>query len=203
MHSTGRHERWLACGVVVLFHVLLGWIGLRAARVPVVAPARDALQVVWIQPRAVKPAQPRVAARSPAHIDPPRIAREPVAERARVVMRQQASPVPEADVAPDMSAVFIEQGRQWAAAQAPIDFSTQRSLGERNNPLPTTPGRFRMRPPPSPHAVLQKIGAMINGPNYAAGPCPQIEKNVAALAARGETLLLAEEVRRQRVNCAP
>ena len=206
MQSTGKYERLVACGAVVLFHVLLGWFGLRASRVTVAEPARDALQVVWIQPRTapVMPT-PRLTKRSSSDIEPSRVARErrSAAQRPDVATPQEASPVAETDAGTDMTAVFIEQGKQWAAAQAPIEFSAQRKLGERNNPLPATAsGRFRMRPPPSPHAVLQKIGAMFGGADYAAGPCPQIEQNIAALAARGESLLLAEELRRERANCA-
>jgi hypothetical protein len=204
MDSTGKFERFVACGVVVGFHLLLGWLGLRAARIDVVEPAADALQVTWIEARPAPVATPR--ATTPARVDKtdqapeqPAIARRPEV----AVQPDVAQAIQQADNDTGMAAVFIEQGRQWAAAQAPVDFSAERSLVEWSNPLRgTPPERFRMRRPLNPKAIVDAIGVLMGGADHAAGPCPGIRQNIAALGTGGDALLLQEALRRERAECS-
>lgn len=193
------HEgRLLSAGAAIACHVGLGWWLLNPAPQRVAQPPEPALQVIWIEPAA--PAAPlsvpppnqatrlpvaRIQARSPAAF--------PLAAHhdAEATVPQANLPAPEA---------LLEQGLRWARGQheAP-DFHPDPL---RSAPAgASAPGRFAMRDPLSPQAVVRAIGALIGGPDYEADPCPRIRRNLAGLGPAGDSELMREEIRRLQSLC--
>lgn len=99
-----------------------------------------------------------------------------------------------------MSAVYLQQARQWARQQAPVQLASSDALAGRASDLPgRATDRFRMAEPRSVADVVDAIGqAFGNGPH----PCIRNRQDVAAYATGGDELALqmALDVERQ---CRP
>ena len=197
-------ERVVACVVVLGAHLLFWWALTRATAVFVAVDTdadTDALQVTWIDP---PPAAPIVAAVATDATPSPPSRSHP----RKPVLLAPATPASIRD-APDaapraaMSAVFIEQGRQWIEAQADRAGFARDPLANRSARVP---GRqadsFRMRKPISPQAVVNAVGSYLFAPpGYTTDPCAQINANIAGLGPGGDGALLQEELRRKRAYC--
>ena len=194
------HEaRLLSAGVAIACHVGLGWWLLSPAPQRVAQLPEPALQVVWIEPAAPAPPlsvpPPDQVSRLPA----PRPEVRPRAPDPLPLVRDAETTVPqEADLPP--APELLEQGLQWARGQheAP-DFVPDPLRSARAGAV--APGRFAMRDPLTPEAVLQRIGTLIGGSDYEASPCPRIRRNLAALGPAGDSELMREEIRRLQSLC--
>lgn len=199
--ARGRdHEaRLLSAGVAIACHVGLGWWLLSPASQRVVQPTETALQVIWIEP---------AAAAASLSVPPPSQAAGVSAVRPRTRSMAPVPPAsdPDAEAAlpqeADLptAAALLEQGLQWAREQqqAP-DFIPDPLRSARAGA--SDPGRFAMRDPLTPAAVLRAIGTLVGGADYEADPCPRIRRNLAALGPAGDSELMREEIRRLQSLC--
>jgi hypothetical protein len=194
--------RALAWGLVVVVHVALLWWLARPVEWPV--PSEPVvLQLHWIErPVPMRPAltpDPPAAARQPRLTG---VVPLPDASRGETAMTPEPlEPVSGSKDRP-MSAVFLEQGRRWAADAAPVGEFRRNPLAAREDlvGLPKA-DRFRMRVQVTPERVLQKVGVLFGGAGYTTDPCPRVRRNLANLATGGERELVEEEVRRLRQLC--
>jgi len=194
------HEaRLLSAGVAVACHVGLGWWLLNPAPQRIAPPPEPALQVIWLEPAT--PA-------APLSVPPPARAPGVSAVRAEVRVPSPAPQVPERgeeaaipqEAHLPAAAALLEQGLQWARAQqAAPDFVPDPLRSARTGA--SDPGRFAMRDPLTPAAVLRAIGTLVGGPDYEADPCPRIRRNLAALGPAGDSELMREEIRRLQSLC--
>lgn len=98
--------------------------------------------------------------------------------------------------------MFLEQGRRWAAEQAPaIDFQRDPFAAREDLVGSTQAEQFRMREPMTVAKVARGIGTLFAGPDYTTDPCPRIRGNLANLNTGGDRALVDEEVRRLRRLC--
>jgi hypothetical protein len=197
MSPTGKFdgERIGASLAVLGVHLAFWWILTHATTVFVPSGAtEDALQVTWIDP---SPAPVVASAPAPSSIVRSPHVKVPLAAPSASVQDASAAKVPIS-----MSAVFIDQGKRWAEAQARGDGFGRDPPARRN---PALPGRqadtFRMRDPVSPLAVLRSIGKAFAGADYSTDPCPRIHENIAGLTPGGDGERLQEELRRQHAYC--
>lgn len=187
-----------ALAVAILLHAVAGWLVLqaRSGRGDASAEA-GVLQITWIvRPTPSRPLEP-----------PPESTRErraPQREEAsairqpETIARDAAMPEPSRP----LSAVFLEQGRQLARAQAGTHDFVQDPFANRRHALSDVGGgRFRMKEPMSAAKVVAGIGQLFGGAGYETDPCPRIRRNIAALGPGGDSELLQEEFRRQRQFC--
>lgn len=187
-----------ALAIAILLHSVAGWLVLqaRSGRGDASAEA-GVLQITWIErPAPSRPLEP-----------PPESTRErrtPLREDAPAIRQPEA--VVHGDAVPEpsrpLSAVFLEQGRQLARAQAGAHDFVQDPFANRRHALSDAGGgRFRMREPMSAAKVVAGIGQLFGGAGYEIDPCPRIRRNIAALGTGGDSELLQEEFRRQRQFC--
>lgn len=201
MRNDHASDRSVAAIAVVGVHLALGWwLFAQAPPAPRRAP-ETGLRIHWIEPApptAVPEPEPR-AEREPE--SPAPAATAPAAPPARAMTVVELPPPPRAEAAAAPAAhALLEQGRDWAGAQAGThDF--RRDPLRPAGPPARAPERFRMTPPPSPAQVLESIGQMVNGPGYEADPCPRVRRNLAGLAPGGDSALVQEEIRRLRRLC--
>lgn len=194
-------ERAVAWSLVVVVHVSLLWWLARPIEQDV-HPDAGALQIHWIEraapiarvlrPRASPSPPRRQAARAPP---PARSAQLDAALPPGPVSQEVERPQP-------MSAVFIEQGRRWAEAQAPIgDFSRNPFARREDLVAAVKADRFRMREAITPDRVVRQIAVLFGGPGYTTDPCPRVRGNLANLTTGTDRNLVEEEVRRLRRLC--
>ncbi len=205
MHTTGRSQGdgVLAATVALATNALVVW-QLQALLAPPPDAALDdaaaALQVVWIGP------VPRPAAVAVAPIrqqtekagTSPAIARSHEA-RARPDLPASEAPADLTSTRP-MTAVYLQQTRQWARQQGAVQFVGSDALADRAGDLPGRGAtRFRVAEPLSAADVVDAIGkAFGNGPH----PCIRNRQDVAAYATGRDALALemALDIERQ---CRP
>lgn len=201
-------EQIAACVAVIAVHVVLAWWLLRPLA-PFIADPPGALQVHWIErvvPTAaltaldastrIPPSQAKVKA-------PPGTAPVSDEKSAPADTSIDSNPVetPHAKGRP-MSAVFLEQGRRWAAEQVPaIDFKRGPLTDREDLVAINKADQFHMREPMSVARVASGIGKLFGGPDYTTNPCPQIRANLANLNTGGDRALVDEEVRRLKRLC--
>lgn len=199
-------DRVLAWCCVLVAHLLAWWWLTRPQVVPPPGVEADGLDVVWIEPArpvapmppaADVPSQPAASAMAGVHDD--------TVDR-RTEASSASTPIAEAavdpDSAPSLSAVFIDQGREWAQRQHPPDEFARNPLTHRTVPrAEPRRDRFAMREPVTPASVVASIGKLLGGPDYTTDPCPRIRDNIANLATGGPSELLDEELRRDRQLC--
>ena len=103
-----------------------------------------------------------------------------------------------------MTAVFIAQAAQQAAASAPPPTPAD-PFANRPVNLPgeagTTRLRVRMREPRSVARVVEGIGALFGGPGP--DPCAEARANIAALGPGDDRAALEREVDFERRYCRP
>jgi hypothetical protein len=195
-------DRVLAWCCVLIAHVLALWWLTRPHAATQPGIESDGLDVVWVEP-----ARP-VAPTPPADVPPQPAPSATASVQDEVDRRLEApsisTPTAEAviDPAPALSAVFIEQGREWERQQHSADDFARNPLTHRTVPR-AEPRRdsFAMREPVSPASVVASIGKLLNGPDYTTDPCPRIRDNINNLATGGPSELLDEELRRDRQLC--
>lgn len=101
-----------------------------------------------------------------------------------------------------LTAVYVGQVAQWAE-QNPVaiapgpDPLTRRAAGFSKGP----PDRFRMKHQVTPADVAGFVGVLFGGAGYTANPCPEMRRNVNALAQDGDSELLQDELARERSLC--
>jgi len=198
---TGGFDSALAWAVVVAAHAALLWLASQAL-MPQRPPASgDALTLVWLPPpaaeppAAVAPPAPRAQAAAPPRSSPPRA----------VAAAEPDSGLTAVEIAPAAaaSAVAAETSAEPAAApsRAPWDqpAPSPKPFASRPPPLPGQGAqRFRMRPPRSIAATVERIGRLFGG----GGPsdCDETRKNIRDLAVLGAEAV-AQEVEEERRNC--
>ncbi|WP_407352949.1 hypothetical protein [Luteimonas sp. R10] len=191
-------DRALCMILMVALHLALVWWWTRTPPQQQRLP-ETALRVHWIErPPPAATAAPAAPPPTPS----PTVAGTP--SRRALTMTAVEPPPASAPVErgnpPPSARDLLEQGRRWADAQAGgHDFRPDPLRPV--NPAARAPDRFRMRPPPSPAAVVESIGRLLGGPGYTTDPCPQIRRNLAHLAPGGDGELLQEELRRLRQLC--
>ncbi|MEZ0469067.1 hypothetical protein [Luteimonas salinilitoris] len=198
MHQDTAGDRALCMILVVALHFALGWWWWTWAPPEPQHQPETALRIHWIEP---PPRPPDASAPAkPAPRRPPAAAAAP-SRRAMTVVELPPAPGPAEGRKPPPSAHdLLEQGRRWAGTQAGgHDF--RRDPLRPAAPAAQAPERFRMRPPPSPAAVVEHIGRLVGGSGYTTDPCPQVRRNLAGLAPGGDSALLQEELRRLRQLC--
>ncbi|MBF6025191.1 hypothetical protein [Lysobacter niastensis] len=207
MRATGTSQRdhTIAAIIVVVVHLVLAW-GLSRMLRAYYAPVADDAHVTEIQ--FVPRAQPLSAARAAGRP----LAVAPVRERepARAVPNdpKEQRPAPE-NAAPSgtLSAVLLDQARQWAEQQAraeaePVDaFARTHPLA--NDGLRPTRTRFRFREPLSAAAIVNSVGKAFSPPGYEADPCLQNRRNISELAPLGDSAALRHDVEFERRHCRP
>lgn len=190
-----------ALAIAVALHAVFAWLILHSRGDRDDASAeRGALQVAWIErpaPEPSRPAEPPPESPRERNATPPRDAATAPA-RPESVAHGRAAPEPSRP----LSAVFIDQGRQFARTQADAHDFVQDPFANRRHALSDVRGGgFRMREAVTPAKVLAGIGQLFGGPGYETDPCPRIRRNIAALGPGGDSELLQEEFRRQRQFC--
>lgn len=200
---TGKwRDRGIALGVVLAWHILLGWVLVRALRLEPSPNDEDALQIVYVTaPASALPATTH-AGRPPAA----RQQRRPPPESVHAETARLRTPaVPHPVDAPLLSAVFLDQVHTWAQQQAPIDFASHDPLASRPKQLPVAATkRFRMKPQHSPRDLVAAVGGYLFAPKgYNADPCPRNRENIGNLMAGQDSQALQQELDFEREHCRP
>lgn len=204
--TTHRRDGMFAGGLVLAWHVLLGWGLARLLAVPP-APRPQALQVTWIEPRAPlsitrvpPPDKPPTASPAPRRTNEQRRPRTDPA-----VAQLSVQPVAEAAATSQpLPSDLAEQARAWVQAQAPVAIAAADPLTRVRTSLPGRAAhRFRERPPRSPAEMVALVGVMFGGGGP--GPCDEIKDDVAGRAADGATsaVELALTLDFDRSKCRP
>lgn len=200
---TGKwRDHGIALGVVLAWHILLGWVLVRALRIEPSRNDEDALQIVYVTvPASALPSTAHVA-RIPAARQQYRPRPEPV-HAGTANLRASAAPQP-VD-APSLSAVFLDQAHTWAQQQAPIDFASHDPLASRPKQLPVAATkRFRMKPQHSPRDLVAAVGGYLFAPKgYNTDPCPRNRENIGNLMAGQDSQALQQELDFEREHCRP
>lgn len=223
MDATPPREPDVALAAIgtLLVVCLLAAAGPWLLRPDAAGPGRQApLRVVWVVPAPPTilsplplppPASPSPAPAPPIAIaaSPPRMPGVQASARPPALLAPREAPTaavpgPTSPGLPDLAGPdagdLTRQAHRWATQAAPIGDFAPDPL-QRRYPPPQPAERFRMRPPPSPAAVLERIGTLLAGADYERDPCPRIRRNLADLATGRDPALLAEELRRQRALC--
>lgn len=199
-----HRDRVVAAGVALVVNGVLLWQLQALVATRVTADAGTPLQVVMIAavpPRRaaiIEPTRhPRAKAPSPRTLARPSNVL-PAPATALALPEASAEIVP----ARPMSAVYLQQARQWSQQQAPVNLVSARRgpLAERVVDLPeSSPTRFRVAEPMSVAIVVDRIGqAFGNGPH----PCIRNREDVAAYATGGDALALEMALDTER-RCRP
>jgi hypothetical protein len=192
--GTSRRDRALAATCVLLLHAGLGWGLHRLLRVEPALAEPEALQVVWITPRAVSPIAAPTVTRRPVRVVP---SAKPLAA---VPLDAPSTPAPPANR--PLSVVALAQARQWARQQAPLAFAGADALADRTVALPGRPAdRFRMTASLTPADVVAAIGAAFGGAGE--DPCVRNRQNLAGYATGRDATALALELDFERRHCRP
>lgn len=190
----------LAWAVVVAAHAALLWLASKAVMPPRPPAAGEPPTLVWLPPPADAP---RAAAAPPA--------------RARSAARPRSTPPPRATASaePDRGPTAADTGSVIelsvvpseppaappAPSRAPWDppLPSARPFASRSPPLPGAGAqRFRMQPPRSIAATVEKVGRMFGGGGP--GDCAETRANIRDLAVLGAEAV-AQEVEEERRNC--
>ena len=202
--GTSRRDRSVAATAALVVNAaivygLQGLLSYRDAAVDAGAP----LQVVWI-----------AAARLPdvALVPLPATATKSASARALSLrpapMRATAatavpprSPVPDPAPSRPLSAVYLQQARQWAeqhpAAAAPADPFANRPV-----PLSHQAGsRFRLARPRAPADAVAMVGRLFGGDGYTTDDCALIRGRISGLVAAGDQQAVQQDLDYQRRHC--
>ncbi|BAV99378.1 conserved hypothetical protein [Lysobacter enzymogenes] len=207
-----RLESMLAWAVVVAVHAALFWLASKLLMPPQRAAADDDDPVlVWLPP-AMAPAgvpTPRVEAAPLSREAPPASAAPRSRPRSSPVVAPPAQ-APASDtgltaveIAPvgEAAATLPASTPSASAPRAPWDAPppVAKPFASRSPPLPGQGAqRFRMQPPRSIAATVERIGRMFGG----GGPsdCAETRKNIRDLAVLGAEAV-AQELEEERRNC--
>lgn len=204
MRSTGksRDERIVAATVALAANGLIGWTLVALLTPDTIAADDDAsLQVVWIQ----APAPRQVALRAPTrgHGGQARTAHalDPLPRA------QPRTPTPAAETAPEilptrsMSAVYLQQARQWSQAQAaetpPADPFANRRVALRDQ----AGSRFRLAHSSPAATVAKQLGKFFGGAGYATDDCGAIDERLLGLVVAGDDRAVQQDLDYERRNC--
>lgn len=177
--STGTTAQAFACFVVVMIHIGLFWLLALKPRYETTTPAdHSRLRLIFLP----RPPPPAPASPPPATALPMRPGSARLPSPASSPPTSSPTPAPATETASAPAVDFASQAAAWAAQSADSDFGAD-PLRSRRAQLPggEQPGRFAMRPPPSPQRTLRKIGQLLGGPNYTTDPCPEIREKLAGL----------------------
>lgn len=204
MRSTGqsRDERIVAATLALAVNGLIAW-ALMALLTPDTIAIDDAasLQVIWIE----APAARRVAVRSPTrgHDGQARAAqaRDP-SRRA-----QPQTPTPAMETAPEitptrsMSAVYLQQARQWSQAQAPVTPPADPFANRRVALRDQAGSRFRLAHSSPAATVAKQLGKFFGGAGYATDDCGAIDERLLGLVVAGDDRAVQQDLDYERRNC--
>lgn len=190
----------LAWVVVVAAHAALLWLASKALMPSRPPAAGEAPTLVWLPPPPA--AAPRAAAAPPARVQPAVPPRSPPPRMIASTETDSGLIAVEVAPAPEAPLVSAESpAAPPAPSRAPWDPppSSARPFASRSPPLPGAGAqRFRMQPPRSIAATVEKIGRMFGG----GGPsdCAETRENIRDLAVLGAEAV-AQEVEEERRNC--
>lgn len=191
---------WVWMGVVIA-HLLVCWLLTRPYERDIRADS-DGLDVVWIEssPPAVSTPRPARSTSRPAR-STPAIVPAPDAAPMRGAAPSASVATAEAERAPSLSAVFLEQGQAWAKAQHPPgDFARNPLARQSPTPAEARGDRFVMQEERSPQDVVAGIGTLFGGGGDLVD-CARIRDTITNLATGGAGERLEEELRRNRRLC--
>lgn len=101
-----------------------------------------------------------------------------------------------------LTAQYVDQVAQWAARNPGPPPPAPDLLAPRGTGLAAAPpGRFRMRSQLAPADVVGFVGTLFGGADYRPDACPEMRRNVEALAQDGDSELLRDELARERALC--
>lgn len=201
--QTGKwRDRGIAWGVVLVWHMLAGWVLMRAVRIEPSRSDEDVFQLIYVTAAAPPLAAIARASRTAA-------ARQQRLPRPKPVQVEtaglNASAAPQSVDASPLSAVFLDQVHSLAQQQAPIDFASRDPLASRPKRLSgAVTDRFRMKTQRSPSNLVAAVGAYLFAPKgYDADPCPRNRENIGNLMAGQDSQALQQELDFERRHCRP
>jgi len=191
--------------MVAFVHALLG-LGLIRMLAIKRAPEPDStLQLVWIS----VPATPA----SPARPLPADNATDPASSRARPAAAPPKTAVSDAvagvasstdpiEAQPgSLSAVFVDQARQWARQQEPMEFGTVAPFDRKSIDLPGQPTRLKIRERLTVADAVGIVGQWFGGAGYTTDPCPELRKDVNDLSLAGDSDALQDALYYEKRAC--
>ena len=200
--ATDRVFAWV---MVAFVHALLG-LGLIRMLAIKRAPEPDStLQLVWIS----VPATPA----SPARPLPADNATDPASSRARPAAAPPKTAVSGAvagvasstdpiEAQPgSLSAVFVDQARQWARQQEPMEFGTVAPFDRKSIDLPGQPTRLKIRERLTVADAVGVVGQWFGGAGYTTDPCPELRKDVNDLSLAGDSDALQDALYYEKRAC--
>ncbi len=198
-------DRVFAWVMVAFVHALLG-LGLIRMLAIKRAPEPDStLQLVWIS----VPATPA----SPARPIPADNATDPASSRARPAAAPPKTAVSDAvagvasstdpiEAQPgSLSAVFVDQARQWARQQEPMEFGTVAPFDRKSIDLPGQPTRLKIRERLTVADAVGIVGQWFGGAGYTTDPCPELRKDVNDLSLAGDSDALQDALYYEKRAC--
>ena len=198
-------DRVFAWVMVAFVHALLG-LGLIRMLAIKRAPEPDStLQLVWIS----VPATPA----SPARPLPADNATDPASSRARPAAAPPKTAVSDAvagvasstdpiEAQPgSLSAVFVDQARQWARQQEPMEFGTVAPFDRKSIDLPGQPTRLKIRERLTVADAVGIVGQWFGGAGYTTDPCPELRKDVNDLSLAGDSDALQDALYYEKRAC--
>lgn len=203
MNDTGivGSDRHWAVVVALVANGALAW-ALSSLLQPGVRPAPppEPIQVAWVAaPIPAVPPPTNVPTRAgpgadtrPPPVSVPSPASPPVADSAEANSAEAGT----------ATSPLGEQAREWARRQTEPLFAAPDPLADRRVELPGTPGgRFRMREAPSLAGTLEAVGRVFGGPGYSTDPCPEVHRDVRALALQGDSRQLRDTLAYEKRFC--
>ncbi|MGH8072530.1 MAG: hypothetical protein ACREO4_00465 [Lysobacter sp.] len=191
--------------MVAFVHALLG-LGLIRMLAIKRAPEPDStLQLVWISVPATpaSPARPIPAdnATDPASSRARPAAAPPKTEVSGAVAGVASSTDPIEAQPGSLSAVFVDQARQWARQQEPMEFGTVAPFDRKSIDLPGQPTRLKIRERLTVADAVGIVGQWFGGAGYTTDPCPELRKDVNDLSLAGDSDALQDALYYEKRAC--
>lgn len=198
-------DRVFAWVMVAFVHALLG-LGLIRMLAIKRAPEPDStLQLVWISVPATpaSPARPIPAdnATDPASSRARPAAAPPKTEVSGAVAGVASSTDPIEAQPGSLSAVFVDQARQWARQQEPMEFGTVAPFDRKSIDLPGQPTRLKIRERLTVADAVGIVGQWFGGAGYTTDPCPELRKDVNDLSLAGDSDALQDALYYEKRAC--
>lgn len=198
MRTRTWRERWIAVGIVVGWHALVGWW--LSHRLPVRDGAgAEVLQVVYVALPPLRVREPATLPDGPSGSDRGRAS---LSHATAATGRPAAAGIAEGD-GPPAAGTLPTRALESVHRETAPDFRRD-PFADRPARLPGEgKGRFRMRSI-SPADVVAAIGAgLFYPPGYERDQCPRNRRNIADLLAGGDSPRLRQELEYEREYCRP
>lgn len=198
---TGKwRERGIACGAVLLWHVMVGWWLLRTMHFDEVAVDESALQIIYLDRTTPTAPTPAPTVRPLRRIR--RFNRAPGKMQINELPHPQ--PVSPPTSARPLSAVFL--GQALLAADQQRGTFAQHAFDRPPAELPGAGSEsFRMRSQITPQSALVWVAKHLQlmPRDYTADPCPRSNENIGNLMAGQDARALQQELDFGRMHCRP